>query len=155
MKMASLDDYQIYKDTHYKRIIDALIPVPGIPGRNFVPTYEGDLPVDEIEDWWWVAPERHVDHAYYPSMADPKYVVWTFSMLVKDEEGNLYITLRFSNSQWDRSEIARSKTREEARQVFLRIHWEMVDNPEHHGWKAEEMELAITTGRERPENERS
>ena len=37
MKMASLADYQVYKDTHFKRIIDALAPVPGIPGRNFVP----------------------------------------------------------------------------------------------------------------------
>ena len=155
MKMASLDDYQIYKDTHYKRMVDALAPVPGIPGRNFVPTYEGDLPVDVIEDWWWIAPERYVDLGIYPSMLEPVYWLYTFSMLVKDEEGNLYITLRFSKSQWDRSEIARSKTREEARQAHLRIHWEMVDNPEHHGWTAEQMEPAITTGRERPDSESS
>jgi hypothetical protein len=151
MKMASLDDYQIYKDTHYKGILEAMAPVPGIPGRNFVPTYEGDLPVDEIEDWWWIAPERHVDHGYYPSMADTVYHLWTFSMLVTDDDGNLYITLRFSNSQWDRTEIARTKTREEARLAHLRVHWEMVDNPEHHGFTAEQMEPAITTGRERPE----
>ncbi|WP_407543173.1 hypothetical protein Q0M94_24430 (plasmid) [Deinococcus radiomollis] len=153
MKRARLEDYPDYKDTKFKTIVEAWEPVPVIPGRTFVPTVEGEMPVDEVDDFWWYSPERLVDRGYYPNMADWVYMLWTFSMIVKDEDDNLYITLRFSQSQWDRMELARSKTREEAREAHLHFHWEMVDNPEHHGFTAEQMELAITTGRERPVSE--
>ena len=149
----TLDEYPRYKNTEYKDILEAWKPVPSIPGRSFVPTVEGEMAVDEIPEYWWYTPERLVDRGYYPNMIDWVYMMWTFSMLVKDDDGNLYITLRFSRSQWDRMEIARTKTREEARDAHLRVHFDMIDNPEHHGFTAEQMEPAITTGRERPASE--